>query len=189
MEQATVSGEKVWIGLEISRVTAEQFPVVPADPHITIAIAQDWGFSLNDIVSSVIDAISDWCCDDDEMEMSADDSSSGTLVGSTSGMARFNASESSDGKDVLVALVQIKELCELRDKICDEFEEKYISYLDNFEYTPHITLKYLDAGSDLPIQSVPPVGLAFTYVTVRAGNVSYKLPLEAGNDVEVDVIL
>lgn len=181
---STSERKTVLIGLEIDPVTAKEFAKYVDETtgnwlgnlHITIAVAYDWGYSMNDIVSSVIDALEDYCesCDDP------------SLIGETSGLARFNASESSDGRDVFVALVQIDGLCALQRKIKSELKDKYVEFADSFDsYTPHITLGYLSETDQLPANRIDPIGLAFNRVIVKTNDIRYALPIESDDPVDI----
>lgn len=58
---------------------------------------------------------------------------------------RFQASESSDGKDVIYAQVAAGQLEELHDALLKALKERGIKLEDTFpEYKPHMTLAYID---------------------------------------------
>ena len=195
-DTAPAGPEKIWVGLELNPTAAKMLAIPggesPSDLHITLVIVDDWGYSLKNTLNAVMEAVGEQDMEEDmdtEMVSMADsEEQTDLLTGITSGLARFNASENSNGLDVVVALVQIEDLCELRCKITDELDEMYVSYKDDFEYTPHITLKYISPSDDLPIQSVPNVGLIFDKIVVKSGTSKYFIPLGDGDiDVELNV--
>jgi 2'-5' RNA ligase len=66
------------------------------------------------------------------------------LQGKVGGIGRFPASESSDGKDVIIELVDVARLESLREEILRELEVNSVPAVRTHGYTPHITLAYVD---------------------------------------------
>lgn len=61
---------------------------------------------------------------------------------------RFEASKSSDGKDVIVAAVAGGELITVHNKLVKILKKEKIEVEENFEYNPHMTLAYIDPGAE-----------------------------------------
>lgn len=99
------------------------------------------------------------------------------LHGYVTGVGRFPASESSDGKDVIYATVDIPNLLKLREDIADQLKTIGTPPAANHAYTPHITLAYIDHGALSPIDSVPHIPLVFSNITVSIGSSKIHLPL------------
>lgn len=61
---------------------------------------------------------------------------------------RFEASKSSDGKDVIVAAVAGGELITVHNKLVKILKKEKIKVEENFEYNPHMTLAYIDPEAE-----------------------------------------
>jgi len=95
----------------------------------------------------------------------------GPLTGQIAGVGRFNASDSSDGKDVFYANVDVPGLAEMRQMLASTLE--YMADcppLSNHGYTPHITLAYIDAGADLPMQRIESQPITIRSIWVGVGD-------------------
>lgn len=76
-------------------------------------------------------------------------------------MGRFEASESSDGKDVIYAQVAAGQLEELHDALLKALKERGIKLEGTFpEYKPHMTLAYIEAGSEFELKKIDATGTA-----------------------------
>lgn len=73
------------------------------------------------------------------------------LVGQIAGIGRFNASESSDEKDVFYANVDVPGLEKFRQRVADMLWDRGCAPKMNHGYTPHVTLKYISPDSRLPL--------------------------------------
>lgn len=99
------------------------------------------------------------------------------LTGTINGLGRFNASTSSDGKDVIYAVVDVPGLDDLRSSI-DECLEKYgIEPSETHGYNPHMTLAYIEAGAPSPIAAMPTLPLMFNSISVAVGGKRVDYPL------------
>jgi len=99
------------------------------------------------------------------------------LAGTINGLGRFNASPSSDGKDVIYAVVDVPGLDELRSDLNECLEEYGIEPSETHGYTPHMTLAYIDAGAPSPIATMPTLPLMFNSVSVAVGGKRVDYPL------------
>lgn len=87
---------------------------------------------------------------------------------------RFQASESSDGKDVIYAQVAAGQLEELHDALLKALKERGIDLKGTFpEYKPHMTLAYIDPGQDYDLHEIEATGTA-TKVMIGHGWESTK---------------
>jgi 2'-5' RNA ligase len=102
---------------------------------------------------------------------------SAPLSGQIAGMGRFNASESSDGKDVLYANVDVPGLERLRQTLADMLSSAGCPPLSNHGYTPHVTLAYLEPEADAPIKRVPTLPLRIRSIWVSVGERRAEMPL------------
>jgi len=107
------------------------------------------------------------------------------------GVGRFNASGTSDGKDVLIAHVDSPGLHEIRDHLVDHVHKcASIASAAGSEvkangprpktdhgYTPHITLKYMEQDSDMPIHKLPRQEFTFTHLLMAVGKKQMLFPL------------
>ena len=72
------------------------------------------------------------------------------LRGHLSGLGRFAATESSDGKDVLIRLVDVPGLTDLRARLVTALEQRGVNVSKAHDFTPHLTLAYLDPKAHAP---------------------------------------
>ena len=86
-----------------------------------------------------------------------------------SGVGRFTASESSDGMDVLVALVDSPLLGKLHHHLKHMAEMMGINCPSVHGFTPHITLQYLDSDAVTPIARIGPYNTVFNELWLVAG--------------------
>lgn len=89
--------------------------------------------------------------------------------GVISGIGRFNASSTSDGMDVFYASVDAPGLLEFRQGLVDALKAAGLPVSEKHSFTPHITLAYIAADSDIPVQRIPTQQMEFTGVTVAVG--------------------
>lgn len=74
-------------------------------------------------------------------------------------MGRFQASESSDGKDVIYAQVASGQLEEAHDALLDALKKQGIKLEETFpEYKPHMTLAYIDPGEEFELKDLDASG-------------------------------
>lgn len=100
---------------------------------------------------------------------------------SVSGLGRFSASSSSDGKDVLYASIDAPELVQLHRQVCDILCGVGCPPSMVHGFTPHITLKYLAPGEETPVSlSIEPFTFKSEYLVLAYGD--EQLPLELRGD-------
>jgi len=99
------------------------------------------------------------------------------IIGSINGMGRFNASASSDGKDVIFAVVDLPGLDEIRAKLIEELDECECEVSDDHGFTPHMTLAYVPTGTASPVDMVPTIPIRFDSLTVAVGGKRVDFPL------------
>lgn len=76
-------------------------------------------------------------------------------------MARFEASESSDGKDVIYAQVAAGQLEKAHDGLLEALKKHGIELEGTFpEYKPHMTLAYIEHGADFELNKIDADGTA-----------------------------
>lgn len=92
------------------------------------------------------------------------------LTGNVSGLARFASSDSSDGQDPVVALVNIPGIHKWRETLVKRIESAGYHVANDFEYTPHITLTYINTDDPMPIESVSSVPLTFDRLWLAVGD-------------------
>ncbi len=93
------------------------------------------------------------------------------LSGTIGGYGRFSASDSSDGKDVLYASVNVLGLSSLYEKLVKSLHEAGIEYNPKDSCYPHITLKYLDpTQKELPFIRLKPLAVTFKTLSLTVGS-------------------
>lgn len=98
------------------------------------------------------------------------------------GLGRFTATASSDGKDVLVGLVDSPELHDLREDLLKAVQKSSTvtkdgeepapsgpTHFKNHGYTPHITLGYIDVGDPLAVHKLDRDEFTFTQLVLQVG--------------------
>lgn len=100
------------------------------------------------------------------------------LKGTIGGYGRFPATESSDGKDVLIGLVDVARLEALREAVIKLVTKIGIAPVLNHGYTPHVTIAYVDPSYDKEFKpfskSIP---LTIDGLTCSIGNDRVIYPL------------
>lgn len=99
------------------------------------------------------------------------------IVGNVNGVGRFNASGSSDGKDVIYAVVDLPGLDEIRADLMEALDECECEPAGDHGYTPHMTLAYIDTGAQSPISMIPTMPLRFDTMSIAVGGKRVDLPL------------
>jgi 2'-5' RNA ligase len=107
------------------------------------------------------------------------------VEGVLGGFARFNASEGSDGMDVLVALVDSPDLPPLHAAICDAVHDAGIESPSEHGFIPHITLAYVEPGSKGRVLDVPREPVVFDRLSLVWGGQRIDFPF-AADDGEYD---
>jgi len=93
----------------------------------------------------------------------------GPLEGTVSGVGAFPPSDSSDGKVPAWAAVAIPGAEVLRNALAD------LSASEHKDWTPHVTLAYLDPGDPLPAP-LEPVPVTFACLSVHRGDDVVRFP-------------
>lgn len=99
------------------------------------------------------------------------------IKGLAGGPEKFPPSDSSDGKEVIYATIDAPDLLLFRQQLVEELNAEGIEPYANFEYTPHITLAYVDEGSNDQV-SVDPTMLSFNKVSLACGQSRFEFDLE-----------
>jgi 2'-5' RNA ligase len=102
------------------------------------------------------------------------------IEGSIGGIGRFNASENSDGMDVLYASFDAPLLPDFRQGLVAAIEKTGVEISRAHGFVPHITLSYVEKGSDMPNLALETMALKFESVTLYWGDerVSFDLKKE-----------
>lgn len=90
----------------------------------------------------------------------------GPVAGTFGGPGRFEATEHSDGKDVCYATFDSPSIQEFRQALVEALESAGFAPRKNFGYTPHMTLKYIDSGAELPVQRIEPIPALFSSIVL-----------------------
>lgn len=103
--------------------------------------------------------------------------SAGGIAGVIGGIGRFNASENSDGKDVIYASFDAPDLAEFRQSLVAQIEGIGGSVSRAHGFTPHITLAYVDPGVTMPPLALPTSGLKLRQMSLFWGGEVTDYPL------------
>ena len=92
------------------------------------------------------------------------------LKGTIGGLGRFAPSDSSDGKAPIIALVNVPGLQTWRAALVKRLESLGVKVANDFDFTPHITLAYVDADAPMPVDEVPELDLEFDALWLAVGD-------------------
>jgi RNA:NAD 2'-phosphotransferase (TPT1/KptA family)/2'-5' RNA ligase len=101
---------------------------------------------------------------------------SAPLQGTTTELDGFDATDHSDGKNVVIARVDIPGLFEFRQQLADALTAVDAPPRGDFEYTPHITLAYVPVDDELPDVEIPVLPLTFTEVRITIADQTTDIP-------------
>lgn len=96
------------------------------------------------------------------------------IVGRVSGVGRFQADSGS--KDVVYASVDAPGLADFRTHLAEQLRASGAAPSGEHGYTPHITLAYVEPGAPMPVESVEPLTIRFTAITVAVGGQRITIP-------------
>lgn len=100
------------------------------------------------------------------------------LTGTVQGVGRFNASDRSGGRDVIYAVPNLPQLPALHHELMMALRDRGTPMLSP-GFTPHITLGYVEPGSEFPMSTVPTLPLHFTALSLVVGDQRLDFPLGA----------
>lgn len=91
--------------------------------------------------------------------------------GAISGMGRFAGTNTSDGKDVLYASVDLPGLAKFRTELMDEMQKcSGVVKSELHDFTPHITLKHINEDEPSPVQKIARQEVTFSHIVLAVGN-------------------
>lgn len=106
------------------------------------------------------------------------------LNGILGGLGRFNASPSSDGKDVVYANVDVPGLETFREYVVRQLQSVGCPPLSNHGFTPHVTLAYIPQGEKMPLDRIETTPIEFEGLLVALGDRQVIFPFASGNMVK-----
>lgn len=130
--------------------------MAPEDLHITLVYVGDSSGKTDEDKQRAIKALS-------EREF-------GAVTGKIGGIGRFNASESSGGKDVIYASFDSPTIGGLQSELELELESLGFVLPSQHGFTPHITLAYVEPGADISNLVIPTTELTFETFTLYWGD-------------------
>lgn len=107
------------------------------------------------------------------------------IKGIVSGFGRFNASESSDSRDVVYASFDAPDLPEFRQELVKRLQEIGAAPFKNHGFTPHITLAYIDQSESTPMQRINNHEMEFSEVVVTVGGTHYPFTLKGKKQMPI----
>ncbi len=105
------------------------------------------------------------------------------VKGRIGGVGKFNASQSSDGMDVFYASYNSPGLVALRQAVVDALDHEGIDLPSTHGFTPHVTLKYLPVGSELPADRKETADFMIPNLSVVSGDLGREDLLFTGRRV------
>lgn len=131
--------------------------VAPEDMHITLAYLYEMDV-IEDKQGAIISAVEQFAA------------FTKTIRGAIGGIGRFNASDSSDGMDVIYASFDSTSLTKDREYLVELIEEAGVKVAKNHGFTPHITLAYVEKDQAMPNLVLETTELRFKRVTLYWGD-------------------
>lgn len=86
------------------------------------------------------------------------------------GIGRFNASDSSDAKDVIYAVIDSPTIDDLRSRLVSALRSVGIKPKSDHGFNPHMTLAYIDSGAESPIDQIETIALTIDEIHVCVGD-------------------
>jgi 2'-5' RNA ligase len=102
------------------------------------------------------------------------------LSGKVSGTGRFSASNTSNGKDVVCALVDMPGLADLHVWLDIALTGAGMPPRREHGFLPHVTLAYVGPDAPAPVERVEQVALRFDALTISVGGERTVVPLAGG---------
>lgn len=99
------------------------------------------------------------------------------MEGEITGWGRFSASDASDGKDPLIALVSVPRFHVLRTELEELCNKKVAVKPSKHGFMPHMTLDYLTPGEESPISTLARFKVRVEELTLKVGGLSEEFPL------------
>jgi 2'-5' RNA ligase len=139
-------------------------PLAPEELHITLAYLDQMD-AIADKRKKIEAAIKKFAAN------------AAAIDGSIGGIGRFNASPTSDGKDVLYASFDAPLLPDFRQSLVAAIEKTGVEISRAHGFTPHITLSYVEKGSEMPNLALETMPIRFEAVTLYWGDerISFQL--------------
>ena len=151
----------VMVALMVPGEVAKQIAIpggeAPEDLHCTLAYLGKLDNLPIDVIERVVEALEAVAC------------AFAPVTGHVGGIGRFNASKNSDGKDVFYGSYNSPVLPALRQAVVEAIDKSGLEVKKDHGYSPHITLKYLEPGEDLPTQALPAQAFVAPTISVVAG--------------------
>ena len=163
----------VWLDSDLASALAIPNGEVPDQLHLTLCYCGDASEMSDVAIGRVLDRMA-WVAE-----------SYGPLAGQIAGIGRFNASESSDGKDVVYANVDVPGLDHLRHMVAEMLGSAGCTPMMNHGFTPHITLAYIEPGSTMPIQRIETKPFVIRSLWVSVGDRRTEIPLTNGVPIKM----
>lgn len=154
LDDVSKASGNLWIGLPIPESVARALAIEGGEPaeklHVTLCFSQlsmnIRGFEPDSTVGGGIEGI----------RSAVEEIAKKTwpFTARIGGIGRFNASNSSDGKDVFYASADIPGLSQFREQLVNIMEKCGYYQSSDHGYFPHVTLAYIEQDADLPAQRV-----------------------------------
>lgn len=154
-QERAYTGDGAMIAWYLPEVIGKQIQIKGGEPpehmHVTLAFITDREAMAVDEVSDCLRAVGDHA----------------PLKGTISGIGRFTGSETSDGKDVIYAAVDIPGLAAFRNQIVD-CVGRSADVSQTHDFTAHITLAYIDPSEPNPIERIDAISIVLDHLVLAA---------------------
>jgi len=98
------------------------------------------------------------------------------IKASLSGVGRFSASESSEGKDVIYLSVDSPDITRLHSSLMELLRQAGLTSGSVHGFTPHVTLAYIGKKDKTPLERFEPVDINFDSVALSIGGKRMTVP-------------
>jgi 2'-5' RNA ligase len=153
------------------------------DLHLTLVYLGD--ISLHIDFEGLTEALEEWA------------ETRSPILGKLGDISRFPANENTDGMDVAYLPFISDQLTDFRESLLQVIAPFGLSDNSDFDYTPHITLGYLDPKSPTPEPEYQGIEIAFSCICLCVGELHAEFTLlgatsenesleESGDDIQVE---
>lgn len=109
------------------------------------------------------------------------------IKASLSGVGRFSASESSEGRDVIYLSVDSTDLTRLHPYLMELLSQAGLKSGSDHGFTPHVTLTFVEKNEKTPLERFDPIEIDFKSVVLSVGGKRMAIPFQKSVLIKANV--
>ncbi len=168
-DEVAKAGSGIMVAFMLDKATADKLAVPggedPADMHVTLAYLGKPGAVDMSKMPALRKAVEEYAAEH------------APVSGTIDGPVRFGAKPQTEGRDVCVAAFCNPGIQEFRAGLVGAIKAVGVDVPRPFDYRPHVCVKYIPVGEDMPVQRIPPTPVTFGAVTLSVGGERESFPL------------